>query len=409
MNELASVDTPVVMEVTSYSGIAQKMNFLALGIKDSSDAESSSVYIECYSKSIETEDGARDVKTIRLSTDLQVWTEIHPYDKFNGDILPKSVAVNLYDLYNIVKNCQDEVISFWIDEESSELVINSYYQPSKDCDELEVRLKLHSIGFPLRNLDISEDEPLKASIALSNLTTYNIIKQLNSENKATGVNIVIKDNKLRFESKYNGFDSILVMKEHEEQIFMRDVTAFVPFYAFNVMVSTGQVSDIKFDIYENYLVVNTNDYKFKFELTEYVETFDVDDTNTEDYLIIDTELAQITFDLINNLNAPSQISTLKIEKVSGGEADLTCVMEDRYSISVRTDLAMLSDKTIEIDSDIFAETFKIANTDAIKLKIDSNDIIYMKIENGVLTRHIQYNHAMFNSFRKQSLEKWKKD
>lgn len=409
MNELINSESPIVMEVTAYSGIAQKMNFLALGIKDSADAESSSVYIECYNKEIETDDGARDIKTIRLSTDLNVWTEIHPYDKFNGALLPKSVAVNLYDLYNIVKHCQDELISFWIDEESSELVINSYYQPVKDCDELEVRLKLRATGFPLRSMDISDDDVLNASISLSNLSTFNVIKQLNSENKASGVNLVIKDHKLRFESKYNGFDSVLYMKEHEEQVFIKDISVFIPFYAFNIMVSTGQVTDIKFDIYDTFIYVKTTDYTFKFPITEHVDTFDIDSTSGEDYLIIDAELAQITFDLINNLNAPSDISTLTIEKVSDGEADLTCTLDGRYSVSVRTDLAMLSDKVIEIDSDIFAETFKIANTDAIKLKLDDDGIVYIKIENGVMIRHIQYNHAVFNSFRKKSFETWKKD
>jgi len=409
MNEsnLITTNEPTVMTVSAYSGIAQKLNFLAQGIKDLKDAECSNVYIECYDKTDDADDNnEQSIKTIRFSTDLYVSTEINPYDKFNGDLLDESIAVNLYDLYNITTNCQDEVLSFWVD--GDELVINSYYQPEKDIDELEVRLKITDRGFKDRSDSIVEDKTPVSTITLSSLSMVSIIKQLNCENKADGVNFVIKDNKLRFESKYNGFDSILTIKDIDDQVFFKDISAFIPFYAFNLMSATGQISDVKFNVYDDTLVVNTEEYDFIFPLDNMVESFDINDDNAIDYFVIDAKLFEVTLDLINRLNTPADISEMEIEYVSQGEADLTCVKEGRYTISVRTDLAMLCKESIKIDSDIFAELFKLSNVDAIKVKLDTDTKkLYIKFENGILTRQVVYDHDTFMEYRKKSLADWK--
>jgi hypothetical protein len=409
MNEsnLITTNEPTVMTVSAYSGIAQKLNFLAQGIKDLKDAERSNVYIECYDKTDDADDNnEQSIKTIRFSTDLYVSTEINPYDKFNGDLLDESIAVNLYDLYNITTNCQDEVLSFWVD--GDELVINSYYQPEKDIDELEVRLKITDRGFKDRSDSIVEDKTPVSTITLSSLSMVSIIKQLNCENKADGVNFVIKDNKLRFESKYNGFDSILTIKDIDDQVFFKDISAFIPFYAFNLMSATGQISDVKFNVYDDTLVVNTEEYDFIFPLDNMVESFDINDDNAIDYFVIDAKLFEVTLDLINRLNTPADISEMEIEYVSQGEADLTCVKEGRYTISVRTDLAMLCKESIKIDSDIFAELFKLSNVDAIKVKLDTDTKkLYIKFENGILTRQVVYDHDTFMEYRKKSLADWK--
>jgi len=409
MNEsnLITTNEPTVMTVSAYSGIAQKLNFLAQGIKDLKDAECSNVYIECYDKTDDADDNnEQSIKTIRFSTDLYVSTEINPYDKFNGDLLDESIAVNLYDLYNITTNCQDEVLSFWVD--GDELVINSYYQPEKDIDELEVRLKITDRGFKDRSDSIVEDKTPVSTITLNSLSMVSIIKQLNCENKADGVNFVIKDNKLRFESKYNGFDSILTIKDIDDQVFFKDISAFIPFYAFNLMSATGQISDVKFNVYDDTLVVNTEEYDFIFPLDNMVESFDINDDNAIDYFVIDAKLFEVTLDLINRLNTPADISEMEIEYVSQGEADLTCVKEGRYTISVRTDLAMLCKESIKIDSDIFAELFKLSNVDAIKVKLDTDTKkLYIKFENGILTRQVVYDHDTFMEYRKKSLADWK--
>ena len=409
MNEsnLITTNEPTVMTVSAYSGIAQKLNFLAQGIKDLKDAECSNVYIECYDKTDDADDNnEQSIKTIRFSTDLYVSTEINPYDKFNGDLLDESIAVNLYDLYNITTNCQDEVLSFWVD--GDELVINSYYQPEKDIDELEVRLKITDRGFKDRSDSIVEDKTPVSTITLNSLSMVSIIKQLNCENKADGVNFVIKDNKLRFESKYNGFDSILTIKDIDNQVFFKDISAFIPFYAFNLMSATGQISDVKFNVYDDTLVVNTEEYDFIFPLDNMVESFDINDDNAIDYFVIDAKLFEVTLDLINRLNTPADISEMEIEYVSQGEADLTCVKEGRYTISVRTDLAMLCKESIKIDSDIFAELFKLSNVDAIKVKLDTDTKkLYIKFENGILTRQVVYDHDTFMEYRKKSLADWK--
>jgi hypothetical protein len=174
------------------------------------------------------------------------------------------------------------------------------------------------------------------------------------------------------------------------------------------MSATGQISDVKFNVYDDTLVVNTEEYDFIFPLDNMVESFDINDDNAIDYFVIDAKLFEVTLDLINRLNTPADISEMEIEYVSQGEADLTCVKEGRYTISVRTDLAMLCKESIKIDSDIFAELFKLSNVDAIKVKLDTDTKkLYIKFENGILTRQVVYDHDTFMEYRKKSLADWK--
>ena len=72
--------------------IAQKINFLAQGIRNEKESDNANIYIECYT----TEKDDKPHKVVRFSTDLYLWTEIHPVDPVEGDILLHNVAINLF-------------------------------------------------------------------------------------------------------------------------------------------------------------------------------------------------------------------------------------------------------------------------------------------------------------------------
>lgn len=66
---------------------------------------------------------------------------------------------------------------------------------------------------------------------------------------------------------------------------------------------------------------------------------------------------------------------------------------------MRTDLLMLSDNKMVIDSRIFAEMIKGSNIDAIRIKTDEFDGVYVAYENAIVKKQIAYDHSEFSKFR----------
>lgn len=399
--EMIEKEMPVVMNITSYSNIAQKMNFLAQGIKNQEDAEHQDVYIECYT---DTRDGA-DIKVVRLSTDLYLWTEVHPVDKHEGDILPKSISVNLYDFYNIIDNCKDDLISMWIDDENDELVINSFYNENREYDELEVRMQIHNSSFLMRELPPVSGDPLY-SFQLDNIALHILIHEMNTENKTEGINVIIQDRKIYFQSDYNGLMTTLKIKDHEKQAFIKDFTAFIPIYVFNLMTATGQIEEIKFDIYDKHICVNTEHYGFAYNI-EKQPSIEKIDANTDDYFVADPENILASIQLLNRVNKPAKISIAKIEKVDALTADFTVECESRFTASARIDLAMLSDKVVYVDSDILESIFTKTNIDGIKVKTTEDGNVLIEYENKLFEKTIFYDHKKFMEYRASLLEEIK--
>ena len=135
-----------VMRVSAINNLPSRLTFLAKMLQSEHQANTEPLYIESYR--------IHDENVIRLSTKNGIYTEINPYDKEEGEILPFSLSVNLYDFFNTVDQCVDELISLWIDEETNELVLNSFYSPTKELDELEVRFNIIDKKFPFRTLGI---------------------------------------------------------------------------------------------------------------------------------------------------------------------------------------------------------------------------------------------------------------
>lgn len=407
MNEIEKNDTvegefnPIMMVVSPFSNIANRLKHFASGLSDESSAECALIHMDCFSREI---DGS-ELKVIRFTDDNGMWSEIHPHDKVSGAILERGVSVNMYDLYNAIENCPDELITFWIDEEDNELVLNSFYNEEKGIDELEIRFKIQGTGV---TPTITECESKKiTSITMNAITFHTIMSELNVENNLDGVNIIVENGKLKYQADYNGFISELSIKQTDDEVYDTDVSIYIPMNIFQLMISTGHIYDLVFNLYDNDVVMlSTDDYEFYYRLTEKHEVYTFNEDNNKRYFIIDAELLESTMKLINRLNKQSNISMLTIEKVSDGEADLTCGIDGRYTISVRTDLAMLSDEKIEIDSDIFQEMVSRTKVDAIQLMYSSPTKLYMQLENQLIIKKMFYDHEKFSIFRKQKLIEW---
>lgn len=384
-----------VMRVSAINNLPSRLTFLAKMLQSEHQANTEPLYIESYR--------IHDENVIRLSTKNGIYTEINPYDKEEGEILPFSVSVNLYDFFNTVDQCVDELISLWIDEETNELVLNSFYSPTKELDELEVRFNIIDKKFPFRTFDIDPNAKLLSSIPIQQMELVTILTQLNYENSADGVNIIVENKKLKFQSVYGGLKTELILKQYELDIFENDCSIFIPFNVFNLMISTGQYTDIIFNIYDNNtVIVDTNDYKFVYVDTINQEVFALDASKYSDYFVIDAKVLESNMKLVSKLTQQIKNPTIHFEKVDNVLADIITVSPSKLSIAVRTDLAMLSDKEMNIDSQIFCEMIRNTGIDGIRVRVDDYDGVYIAFDNRMIRKQMSYDHSDFCKFRTYS-------
>jgi len=411
MSDIIEAEPQIVMVVSEFSGIAQRLNFMAQSIQNEEEAKTANVYIECFTRTEKEKGIDKEVNVIRFSTDLNLWTEIHPYNKYTGALLEYSVAVNLFDFYNIVDNCKDDLVHFTIDvadDGEPELTISSFYNDQKDINELEVTMAIHEFAFPVRELTtegIAENKI--TSLELSNLTLYNLIAELNVEQSTDGVNIIIEDGKIRFQSDYNGYKSEITLKEHEEQVFDVDCTIYIPFYVFNLMSATGHVNNLRFDVYPDLICVETNDYKFAYKTESKGSVFKFDTDGFEEHFVVECEEMESMVGLLNRVNKPSPISLFKLEKVDTHHMDVQAQCKGRYNASGLVTMAVLSDSSLICDGDLLEDLFKRTNVDAIKVKSRDGDKFIAEYENAILFKTVQYDHESFMDFRNKKFAEWK--
>lgn len=405
--EIVTENPPKMLIISPFtSNISNKMRLIASSIVDAADGDKKLLYIECYTKNVD----GQTIKMVRLSDDYGTWCEFSPHDKIDGDILETSVAVNLYDFYNATDNCFSEIITIWIDEESNELVFNSFYNPRIDMDELEIRFAIAKKGFPLRTLNENPDLAVLNSFSLDAMTSSQIMKELNVEKATDGVSVIVRDGRISFQSDYNGFITRLYIKSMSEQLFTSDLDIFIPFNVFQMMISTGHIYALQFSIYEgNILILKTEEYGFRYVYSSKTATPVSDDylKGATDYFVIESDIADSSFGLINRLNKSGNVTNLLIEKVDEYSADITCNIKDRMSISVRTDLAMLSDISVTVDSDIFERMICKTGTDAVRVKLIEPSTVYVRVENQQTIRDMIYDHSRFSIFRETKLTKWR--
>lgn len=395
---------PVVMEISAFSMIHHKLKFLASVIKDESGAGDTLVHISCHKKIDNT---GKEASIIRFSTDHMIICETNPLYKYGGAILDKAVSVNVYDLFNMVNQCMDELISFWVDDEDPdniELVVSSYHNDEADFDELEFRIaaKLYTDV-----IEITTDEVPVYKLQLSNVLTYTATKELNIENKCDAIQLCFTDGKLELYSEYNGVIAKLKMKETDNINYGENLIDIkIPFNIFNLMVSTGDVTKpIELHVYaNNYFTLTTTDYAFhcKYEPVTVNKALFNDVGNT--IFIIDPVQGLGSIDRINKINVRSPSSVITYDKVSDGIGDFVTVYPGKYSVNVRAFMATISDKSISFDGDLFADLFTNTGVDAIQINEISEGILYIGYENQYMYKALYYNHAEFQSYREKIIK-----
>ena len=416
--------SPTIMVISSYSLIAQKVMFLANAIADEESSNSKLINIECFTVN-DREKGDRRV--VRLSSDDGVWVEVSPLHEYSGDILPKNVAVNLYDFFNILDNCKDELLSFWIDEEDNELVINSFYNEDMNCDELEVRMPIHSLDFPPIDRYLEGDSFI--DFELNPMEIASTVRELNNENQVDDIHFVFSDEKLTYWSLYNGLTSKLEIKESnrsKDVECMLDYFAFkIPFRIYNLMASTGQVTPIKCSLYQwgasEYIIkLTANEYHFLIKaepstiLTSTINDINLIDNedvenpdcgDVEKLFMINVEDFNSMIQLVNRISksAPLEYGEIVIEKVNDAMADFTLKYPGHYEIGVRLILAMLVDEnySIRIDSHLFEDLLTKSGVDAISVyRVKSTGDLFIKYENAIAHKTLLYKHDVFIESRK---------
>ena len=404
MSELQTTNAPVTMTISAFSGITQKLNYLTQAIENETEAETTKVFIESFKEVRKIKDDWRMTNVIRLSIELGIWTEITTYDKFEGSILPQNVSVNLFDFYNVIDNCKDDIITLWIDDSDNTLIINTFYNEHRDQDELEVRLPIYDIGYQLKPLTIDPEiigDTPTYTLPLPPIILYTIMNELNVENLTDGIYVSCKDGRIYFTSDYHGYITRLNFTELNANVGFSDWTYFIPFRLMSLLAATGTVTNLKFDFYtgdENKLIVDTEDYKFSYDTTPtaYDTTLP---TEGEDFLVAKSDVIQPVASLITRLNKAAPYSIYNIKKVDGFTAEIESSYGNRFSVSVYTDMAMLSDRELNIDSRIFERIFTRNMVDAVKLVLVDDINVLAHIETPVYDKILYYQHEQFVAYR----------
>ena len=395
-DEIIITNTPPVMEVTAFSNIHQRLRYLATPLRDEEEAKNTLLYIECFTRQDTT---GKEASIIRFRTDMEMWCEINPVKKYGGTLLPKNVAVTLFDLYNMVECCKDELISFWIDDETNELVVTSFYNDTIDTDELEVRFPIRKSGFVASDLDTTT-EPL-ITINLSSTVTWTTMKELSFEQKADSVHFRFTNGKLALYSDFNGIVTRLEHKELKDVDFVGAHDFVIPFTVFHLMTSTGQVTGTDIKLYNDYIIVDADGYSFRYVLTKESDI----DTSVfnlphEAVFIINSDDGMASIEKINQINAHSKCVVVKYEKVHDGMADFTSEFDGRMKTFVRIGLATLSENPIEFDGRAFKSMFTETGVDAIAVDAIDDNRLFIGYENAYLFKAVVYDHVKFVEYRR---------
>lgn len=380
---------PSIMFISKLSGVQERLNFLAQGLVDEKSAETDKVYIECFKAGSKS-----PTNTVLFSSDLGISSDVTTVDSLNGAILEKSIAVNMFDLFNIVSVC-DEIISLYIDSESNELVIGSYYNKDNDFDELEVRLPILAEGFVRKHHIPKDSEKILAAVTLDNIIMYSMIKELDIQNRSEGIVFDFKNGSFSLESSIPGLDVRYFIKSQEAIKYPNDFSRFIPMSLFKLIVGSGEMQGVTFNFYADYVYVDTSDYDFCYMYTKEPIIIQESSENAEDGFVIDVEQFQFHLKLLNQLHASSPDGGVVFERVQDGEADISAEYPGRYNATSRARLAMLTEKPIRFNGALFFDLFDKSGLDAIAIKILPNGTIYNSIENYLIRKEMFYRHEEY--------------
>lgn len=391
--------SPVVMTISAFSNINQRLKFLSAIMRTKEESDSRIVRIESYRREMKT-DPSKIESVIRFSIDADVWCEINTMKRVGGEILPKCIAVNLYNVFNMLDNSRDEMISMWIDDESNELVLNSFYNSDLDRDELEVRLPIiESWTDP----EIVKDERGDATtiITVSPVTTYSALKELNIENKTDYIQFLVKDGKLSLGSYYHGIITIIDPVEFSNDDF-GDMKSFaIPFGLFYLMVSTGQIEPLRIEIHDGYVFLQTTDYGFKYILQD-ITLIDVNSQSNdgaEKIFIMDSDQGFATIEKVTNLNCITEFTEVTYEKITDGLADFIADIDGKMKIYSTAILATLSDKQIKFDGNVFRDMFSKNGVDVLAVNLLPDGRLYVGYTTAAVNKTVYYDHTKFMEYR----------
>ena len=206
------------------------------------------------------------------------------------------------------------MISLRIDND--QLVVGSFYNENMDADELEVYLPISKIDDSL-SLIIDTDE-LVTSIDITPITAFQILKELNIENKTTNILIQFNSGKISFVSEYNGIISKIVPKDLID-IDFGDVQSFsMPFTFFYLMVSTGEINGVKFLVYNKYVTLKTELYSFNIPITHVNNNLVENVVEFDKIFVMDTDQGFSAIEKITSINQTKYINEITYEKVMDG-------------------------------------------------------------------------------------------
>ena len=386
------------LEISSFSNIHLRLRYLSSVIRTQAESENTLISIESYKVTDETE---KEKSVVRFGLDNQLWVEIYPLKKYGGQILDVNVSVNMYDLFNALDNCRDELITFWVDADTNELVVNSFYNEHLDADELEVRLPIHEEWSYLRN---TKEVPVDPDfvVKLSNITLYTAMKELNLENLTDRIYFEFEDGIISMHSSYQGIYTKVQMKEMMKLDHGSSAKSFsIPFNLFYLMASSGQVTDLNMVVKNGFVWVTANEYTFVCPVVYGGVDLLSYDIESVPVFIIDSEQGFAAIEKICKINSTDIPTEITYEKVENGVADFKAVIGKRMTIYVRAVLATLTDDSIKFDGNIFKEMFSQNGVDAISInKIPGDEnMLFVKYENGYMHKTVVYNHDRFFSFR----------
>lgn len=391
--EIISLPEPIVMEISSFTNIADKLNFIASGIRTKEEADNELVSIESYKV---TDDTGKEKSVVRFSSSGESWFELNTIKKYGGDILPKSVSVNLYDLFTTIDNCREQAISFWIDFEVNELVVTSFYAPNFDADELEVRLPINSMWDGVINKNKPDINPL-FNVKISPTVAFSLLKELNMQNKTEYINVVFNNGKVSFVVEQNGVMCRMRMKEHDVLYFYGAYDVQIPFSLFYLMASTGNIQGIDLSVYpQGLLWVTSEGYSFRYFMHDVprVDTSLLDVTR-KPIFVIEPEMAMSVIEKINKINNFNNTNEITYEYVDKGIADFYANTNGRMKVYSRAMLATLDETPIKFDGYLFKDMFTNTGVDAISVDLGENGNIMISYETSIMYKDVSYNHIKF--------------
>lgn len=379
-----------IVVINKLSMVCERLSFLSQTLETEDQAKLEKLYIHCKKSDKKIEEPNKITFYINNGMSCSIST----LDKYDGYVFDKNISLNLYNFYNIINNCDDN-ITLYLDEESRELVIGSYYNMAVDYEEMEVRIPYEEESFTIPPCDESE----LGSINLDALSVTSIIRELHMNGINDGFYVTYKNNKLFFYVKKPGLDIKLNIKEFESQKnISTEFCRYIPFNIFLLISGADIYNGVTFNIFSNHMKVNTKNYDFNIQSEDVdINIFNTEDLTPNDFMVVETEVLFHNLRIINAINVAKESDEILIEKQSEGTLELS-LKGNSFSISNILQAASLSDKKIKISASLFLEVLDKCGIDAISIKeftLNDKQYVYSRLENFIYVKEIYYNNEEY--------------